>query len=163
VDHRGCPLPKSKWLKKDSLLPFWKEWGGKLREDDQEFRRSSYGDSADKGKKRKSASELDSIHAPKKRLSSSQPASTPVPPIPSTSAHVDSISAVPMSISKIMFNRQLSELEYDECKSSHQVLSSSLSNCPLFEGDFFVFIIIIYLEPINKTLINNPFKSLSLL
>ncbi|KAA1110016.1 hypothetical protein PGT21_006697 [Puccinia graminis f. sp. tritici] len=41
VDHRGCPLPELKWLKKESLLPFWKEWGGKLREDDQDQRVSS--------------------------------------------------------------------------------------------------------------------------
>jgi hypothetical protein len=122
VDYRGCPLPESKWLKKESLLPIWKDWGGKLREDEHDFGRSSYcsyGDSADKGNKRESVSELDSIHAPKKRLSSSQSVSTPVPPIQSTSAHVDSILTEPLSISEIMFNRQLSELKYEECKSSH--------------------------------------------
>ncbi|KAA1069243.1 hypothetical protein PGT21_017975 [Puccinia graminis f. sp. tritici] len=101
------------------LQPFDKdhEWGGRLREEDQDFERSSYrsiGDSADKGKKRESISELDSIHAPKKQLSSFHSTSAPVPPVQLTSAHVDLISAEPMSLSEIMFNRQLSELEYDE-------------------------------------------------
>ena len=47
---------------------------------------------------------------------------------------MDSISLEPMSISKIRFNRQLSELDYNECKSSFLVKTSQIHNRPFFWG-----------------------------
>jgi hypothetical protein len=47
---------------------------------------------------------------------------------------VDSISLEPMSIGNILYSRQISELEYDKCKSSFLVQSCLANNQPLFQG-----------------------------
>ncbi|KAA1107320.1 hypothetical protein PGT21_050132 [Puccinia graminis f. sp. tritici] len=114
----GCTKHHSKWLEKEALLPIWKSWGGALREDrhsgDSALTRSRYSD-----KKRESVSEVSDGPASKKRLQSAPPPSDSLPsflpPRPGPSGvHVDAISAEPMTVSEILFHRQICEADYEE-------------------------------------------------
>jgi hypothetical protein len=138
-------LPELEWLKKSDYLQLWKKWGGALRED---LAPPTYGTLApgnstrfsnDKGKKRKSISEIDNQPNIKHFSILTSPIATSSHAIPLTSnVHVDNVSEEPMSISEILFNHQISELmsgdESDDCKSPHFVQTLPSSNNPIFMG-----------------------------
>jgi hypothetical protein len=129
VDVCGCPQPEVKWLGRSNILKTWNSWGGALREDREAVA------VVDKGKKRDLVLEV-TDQSPFKRRSVLGPSGNPVTSsaTQSTSDHrVDAIVGKPMSISELLFDRQLSGFVFeDECKSSHFVKTSCIHNPPFF-------------------------------
>ena len=153
-------LPDNKWLEKDELLKIWKSWGGKTRVDCNRDSRDPFKPQGiKKGKKCKLIFAIKK--QPVKHQSLSGPAGEPTPIFPfiplqvpsaltSYSSHfdptfalavvedpIDSISLKPISIAEILYNHQLSKLEYDECKSSFLVKSCLLNSRSFFTGRLF--------------------------
>jgi hypothetical protein len=101
---------------------------------------------AEKGKKQESISEVaHSQPSSKRRLvlgpSDNQPASSVIPS--ALGIHVCLILEEPMSVGDILFNPQLSELEFGEleledCKSFSYVKIDKLLNHPFFRGELVV-------------------------